>query len=132
MGASNWEGLAIPKPPPRWKDKAKKLAEAQKAQRECYAQVDRRDSSCCRVCHKRVGGIGMLQAVHHHHLVYRSKGGDTDTANILSLCVACHQAVHDGLIRLTGNADTRSPIGVLNGVKLERNDESGWKVEGWR
>lgn len=132
MGASNWEGLAIPKPPPRWKDKAKKLAAEVKAQKECYAQVDRRDSFCCRVCRARVGGVGMLQAVHHHHLVYRSRGGDHDTANVVSLCVKCHSAVHNGEIRLSGNADERNHIGVLSGVKLERADDAGWKAEGWR
>lgn len=128
----DYSGFAIPKPTPRWKDKVKKLSDDKKAERECYAQVDRRDSHCCRVCRARVGGVGMLQAVHHHHLVYRSRGGAHDTKNVLSLCVKCHSAVHNGEIRLSGDADARSHIGVLNGVKLERGDEAGWKVEGWR
>lgn len=121
-----------PKPTPRWMEKAKKVADAKKAERECYAQVDRRDVHCCRVCRARVGGIGMLQAVHHHHLVYRSKGGDHDTSNVVSLCVKCHHAVHNGEIRLSGNADERNSVGILSGVKLERGTDSGWKVEGWR
>ncbi len=128
----DYSAFAIPKPAPRWKDKAKKLADDKKAERECYAQVDRRDSHCCRVCRARVGGVGMLQAVHHHHLVYRSRGGAHDTKNVVSLCVKCHSAVHNGEIRLSGDADSRNHIGVLNGVKLERGHESGWKVEGWR
>jgi 5-methylcytosine-specific restriction endonuclease McrA len=132
MGASNYSGLAIPKPPPRWMAKAKKVAEDKKAERECYAQVDRRDSHCCRVCRKRVGGIGMLAAVHHHHIVYRSKGGDHDTSNVVSLCVTCHGAVHNGEIRLTGDADARNSIGVLCGLTLERAGDGGWLVEGHR
>lgn len=128
----DYSQLAIPKPEPRWKTKAKKVAQEAKAQKECYAHVDRRDSHCCRVCRARVGGVGMLQAVHHHHLVYRSRGGDHDTKNVLSLCVKCHSAVHHGEIRLSGDADVRNSIGVLCGIKLERAGESGWIVEDWR
>lgn len=132
MGASNWDGLAIPKPKPRWLDKAKKVNDEKKAERECYALVDRRDSHCCRVCRARVGGVGMLQAVHHHHLQYRSRGGAHETANVVSLCVKCHHAVHNGDMRISGDADARNSVGVLCGIKLERAAESGWKVEGWR
>jgi hypothetical protein len=132
MGASNFQGLAIPKPEPRWKAKAKQAADNTRLLKLCYADVDRRDGHGCRVCHKRVGGIGMLYAAHHHHLVYRSKGGAHERANVVTLCVRCHQAVHDGEIRLTGDADARDPVGVLCGVKLERAADSGWIVEGWR
>lgn len=124
---------AVPKPKPRWMEKAEKQADAKKAERECYAAVDRRDEHCCRVCGKRVGGIGILSAVHHHHLVYRSRGGEHTTANVISLCVKCHHAQHNGEIRLSGDADARSRAGVLNGVQLERPAEtkSGWKSERW-
>lgn len=129
MGASNYTGLAIPKPAPRWKTKAKQAAENTRAIKACYAEVDKRDSYCCRVCHRRVGGIGMLYAAHHHHLVYRSAGGTHESRNVITLCVACHQAVHDADIRLSGNADERNSIGVLSGVLLERATDAGWKVE---
>ena len=132
MGASNFAGLAIPKPEPRWQAKARRVADDAKAQKACYAAVDKRDVRCCRVCRKRVGGIGMLDAAHHHHLVYRSQGGGHETANVVSLCVRCHQAIHDGEIRLSGDADLRNPIGVLVGLTLERASESGWTVEGCR
>lgn len=130
--AIDYSRLAIPKPTPRWMEKAKKVAASKKAERECYAAVDKRDGHCCRVCHARVGGIGMLQAVHHHHLVYRSRGGGHDTNNVISLCVKCHGAVHNGEMQLSGDANARNSIGVLNGVKLERLTEAGWRVEGWR
>lgn len=132
MGASNWQGLAIPKPTPRYLEKAKKVAAARKAERECYAQVDTRDSHCCRVCRKRVGGVGILQAAHHHHILYRSKGGEHDPAQVCLLCVACHSAIHNGELRLTGDANARNSIGVLCGLTLEQADESGWKVLGQR
>ena len=130
--AIDYTRLAIPKPQPRWMEKAKKVAANKKAEKDCYAQVDRRDGHCCRVCHARVGGVGMLAAVHHHHLVYRSLGGKHETSNVLSLCVKCHDLVHRGEIQLSGNADERNSIGVLSGVKLEKAGESGWQVVGWR
>lgn len=117
---------------PRFVAKAKRLADSRKAERDCYAQVDRRDGDSCRVCFKRVGGLSLVTAREHHHLIPRSRGGSHTTDNVISLCKGCHQAEHASEIRLSGNADTRSQVGVLNGVKLERNDESGWKVEGWR
>ena len=132
MGASNYPGLAIPKPEPRWKAKARQAADDAREQNACYTAVDRRDAYACRVCHNHVVGVGMLNAVHHHHLVYRSKGGVHATANVVTLCVRCHQAVHDGEVRLSGDANQRNSIGVLSGVRLERAGESGWRVEGWR
>lgn len=130
----DYSRLAIPKPRPRFLEKAEKVAADKKAERECYAQVDRRDSNCCRVCRKRVGGIGMLEARHRHHLIPRSlsKAEKWETRNVVTLCPRCHHAEHSAEIRLSGDADQRSQIGVLNGVKLERAAESGWKVEGWR
>lgn len=124
---------ACPKPKPRWMVKEEKQAADRTLERQCYAAVDRRDEHCCRVCGKRVGGIGILAAVHHHHLVYRSKGGEHSTKNVLSLCVKCHHAQHNGEIRLSGDADARSQTGTLNGVMLERPAEtlSGWKTERW-
>lgn len=124
---------ACPKPPPRWMAKAQKVADAKKQERECYAAVDRRDEHCCRVCGKRVGGLGLLTRVEHHHLVYRSKGGEHTTRNVLSLCVQCHHAQHQGEIRLSGNADSRNHAGVLDGVQMERPAEtaSGWETVRW-
>lgn len=132
MGASNFPGLSLPKPEPRWKQKAQQAADNTRLLKACYAEVDRRDGHCCRVCHKRVGGIGMLYAAHHHHLVYRSKGGEHDPANVVTLCVACHQGVHDGLLRLTGDADARSLVGVLCGLTLWHPNDSDWQAVGSR
>lgn len=119
-----------PKPSPRWLERAKRKAEDTRRLKACYAAVDARDGHRCRVCRHPVGGIGMLEARHRHHLVYRSKGGDHDPANVLTVCVKCHRAIHDAEIRLTGNANTRAAeSGRLCGVQLERFTEGGWKVE---
>lgn len=122
---------AAPKPAPRWLEKAQRRADEARAIKACYAQVDRRDGPHCRVCGRRVGGLGMLEARHHHHLVYRSRGGEHLTRNVLSLCRPCHAAVHDSEVRLSGDADaTRLEDGRLGGVLVERWTESGWIATG--
>lgn len=122
----------VPKPAPRWLDKAKKKAEEAKAIKACYAAVDARDGKQCRVCQARVGGVGLLDRTHHHHLVYRSRGGQHDPSNLVSLCPPCHTALHNGEIALSGDANARAAeTGRLCGVKLERYTDAGWRVERW-
>lgn len=120
---------AVPKPTPRWVDKAKKRAEESRVMKDAFRAVSSRDGYCCRVCRRAVGAIGLLEAGHHHHLQYRSTGGRHDTDNLVLLCVRCHQAVHDAEIRLSGDANLRSPEGTLCGVVLERYSEGGWRKE---
>ena len=118
----------VPKPAPRWIEKAQRRAEEARQMREVYAQVNARDGHCCRICRRKVGGVGMLEAGHHHHLQYRSKGGTHTSANVILLCRGHHQAVHDAAIRLSGDADLRSAeTGTLCGVRLEVWDD-GWRV----
>lgn len=136
MGASNWPGLAIPKPEPRWKSKDRKVKDEAKTIKEIYALVDKRDQHCCRICRKRVGGVGLLYAVHHHHLVSRSvapKAIKHTTANVCSLCNDCHDKVENsGLLKIHGDADARDPIGVLCGLTVEKAVDGGWEVVGQR
>lgn len=132
MSASSSPDLKYAKPEPRWKAKRALAAIEAKLQRDCYLAVDRRDGPRCRVCKAHVGGLGTLKARHHHHLIYRSKGGAHEQQSVLSLCVACHDAIHRlAVLRLTGDANLRSPhTGALCGVKIERVTESGWCVTG--
>lgn len=132
MGASNWQGLAIPKPTPRHELKRAKVTAEKKAERECYALVDRRDDHCCRICRKRVGGIGMLEAAHHHHITPRSRGGQHDLHTVVLLCVEHHHAIHNGDLKLEGDANARNSQGQLCGLTLIENAEAGWKVIGHR
>jgi len=47
-------------------------------------------------------------AVHVHHVVYRSRGGGDDPANLTSLCAAHHlRGVHRGYLRVRGQAPDR-------------------------
>lgn len=55
--------------------------------------VDIRDGGLCRSCQRKAG-------VHHHHLAYRSRGGEDTTQNLVLLCEICHRAIHDGKLQL--------------------------------
>jgi len=118
----------------RFLRKAKRLAEQKAREREVHQQVDTRDRLCCRVCghYSSPMAVGVLERSHRHHLVYRSAGGETTTANLLTLCAKCHSGVHEATLRLEGNADLRAAeSGKLSGVKVERLTETGWKIERW-
>ena len=125
---------AVPKPPSRYHDRAEKQAQKVAEERRVYALVTNRDDHCCRVCGKFCNprAMGLLAKAHHHHLVYRSRGGETTITNVLLLCPKCHAEEHDGRLRLSGDAELRDPVtGRLAGVKVERPSEEGWLVIGW-
>jgi 5-methylcytosine-specific restriction endonuclease McrA len=125
---------ACPKPTTRYQSKAEKAKTVAAQERETWAAVDARDGCCCRVCGTFCSprAIGTLHAPHRHHLVYRSAGGNTTTANLATLCAKCHDAEHRHELRLSGDADARNEMGRLAGIKVERVTESGWQTEGWR
>lgn len=62
------------------------------------ATVRERDGHRCRVC-------GSRDRVEVHHIVYRSRGGDHSTGNLVCLCAGCHGRVHAGRLVLVGDAD---------------------------
>jgi hypothetical protein len=103
--------------------------------RACYRLVDARDGGQCRVCKKRASPTAttLLERMHRHHMVYRSRGGTHEPENVLSVCSGCHDAIHVRLdLRVEGDANARDAItGKLAGVKVERYTEQGWKVEKW-
>ena len=97
-----------------------------------YRAVDDRDHGYCRVCLTYTTGESLLapNGRHHHHLVYRSRGGTDTTENVLTLCRVCHQQVHDGLMKLSGNANDRDEWG-RGCLQRMKPSESGWVVVGW-
>lgn len=127
----SYDGLKFPKPPSRFSEKQRKRAEEAREMREVYAKVTARDHSACRVCGRFQSprAVGMLERLHHHHVQYRSQGGPTTTANVVCLCSACHAAIHDANLRVTGDADLRDAHGYLCGLVIERRTESGWQTE---
>ena len=60
--------------------------------------VERRDRGC------RVPGC-RGRFVEVHHIVHWLEGGDTDTANLISLCPFHHRLHHQGVLGIAGNAD---------------------------
>jgi 5-methylcytosine-specific restriction endonuclease McrA len=78
-------------------------AAANRVKRAAYArvcrEVDARDGDVCRVCRCLV-----LRGRHHHHIVFRSRGGKDTVSNLIVVCAWCHGAIHQQRIRVTGTA----------------------------
>lgn len=53
----------------------------------CYI----RDHWKCQHCHDR-------NALHPHHVIYKSQQGPDTLDNLLTLCAQCHAAHHDGFL----------------------------------
>jgi 5-methylcytosine-specific restriction endonuclease McrA len=121
---------ACPKPRSRFLDKLEKAESKAVNAREVYAAVDARDGWCCRVCGKfsNVRAVGVLHKGHHHHIVYRSAGGQDETSNLCLLCPRCHDEEHAHRLRISGDADERDVMGKLCGLTIEVERESGWTV----
>jgi 5-methylcytosine-specific restriction endonuclease McrA len=52
-------------------------------------QVLRRDSWRCQLC-------GAMSNVEVHHKEFRSHSGDDSEENLITVCAACHAALHRG------------------------------------
>ena len=122
---------ACPKPPTRYQAKAETAKTMAAHEREVWRAVDARDHCWCRICAHFCSprAIGTLSRAQRHHIVYRSAGGETTTANLVTLCARCHDAEHRHELRLSGDADWRDERGRLAGVRVERPTEAGWTVE---
>ncbi len=44
-------------------------------------------------------------AQHCHHVIFRSRGGQTRLENEVAVCTRCHGLIHAGLLRVRGNAN---------------------------
>ena len=88
--------------------RATKRRRQQTADAAVYAAVDARDG-----CRSRLSGI--VGAIEHHHIVYRSLGGKTTTANVISLTPSEHELVHAKriVIRPQTEAGADGPCGFL-------------------
>jgi 5-methylcytosine-specific restriction endonuclease McrA len=58
-----------------------------RAYEELHRQVLRRDSWRCQSC-------GAMSNLEVHHQEFRSHSGDDSEQNLITLCTACHAAVH--------------------------------------
>ena len=89
--------MLYPKPPSRALERKERTRDKARLRRIIWADVSKRDGYKCRHC-------GDRQGLHHHHLLFRSKGGNDTSRNLLLLCAVCHADVHG--YRLTVKATT--------------------------
>lgn len=118
---------------PAQRHEAKDRRKAQKAaeQRECYAAVDARDQSVCRVTgiFLVLGHADPHKRKERHHMNPRSLGGEHDTRNVITISAFLHTLIHAGKRHLSGDADARDPSGSLCGVQYDVLTDAGWKTE---
>ena len=86
-------------------EKRSRLVLTPKEYKELCHRVMTRDGWKCRVCKRR-------QALHCHHIVFRSHGGDDAEWNLLTICNNCHDAVHNRFVIIlpTGSDDRKADI----------------------
>jgi 5-methylcytosine-specific restriction endonuclease McrA len=86
---------------------SKRTAAKNRAKRSNYAavcrEVDARDGDRCRVC-----GCLTLRGRHHHHLIFRSRGGKDVPSNLIVVCAWCHDDIHQQRMRVSGTATNLS------------------------
>jgi 5-methylcytosine-specific restriction endonuclease McrA len=115
------------------KRKAKSAAQrkAKEAKRQAWIKlrmlVHERDKGMCRCCFKPVKfASGDWEQAHPHHVVYRSAGGTDDTANVVTLCMLCHNMEHGHVLEISGNADA-----LLSFVRYKFTDAGREVVRQW-
>lgn len=98
MGASsNWPGLAIPKPEPRKRSKARKKRQFAKARKAALAETYNRDGGRCVRCRRPLylnpsdEGADWFNVANINEKRPRSLGGDPlDSKGQNTLCAGCH------------------------------------------
>lgn len=106
---------------PKARTKRSRLVLPPKEYKAVCTKVHQRDKWRCAVpqCRRR-------SALHAHHILYRSHGGDDADWNLITLCDTCHRAVHDRWMilvdKVTGEHDG---INANTGVRFIF-------LQGWR
>lgn len=97
MSASNFPGLAIPKPEPRKRTKARRKRQFAKARKTCRAARYLKDGGRCVRCKKPLylnpsdEGADWFNVANINEKKPRSLGGSaTDVENANTLCAGCH------------------------------------------
>jgi 5-methylcytosine-specific restriction endonuclease McrA len=77
-------------------------------------QMYRRDNWHCRHCN-------CSSSLTPHHVIYQSAGGVDTLDNLLTLCLKCHNDVHEGRLRIEILRRTTNNLVV-----------KFWKLKGWK
>jgi 5-methylcytosine-specific restriction endonuclease McrA len=98
---------SLQKPISRAVEKRQKRSMKLQIERVVYRAVDQRDQYRCRECGARCSpsAASLLDRAHRHHIIFRSAGGETTTANVLTLCSEAHADVHAHRLHITGDAN---------------------------
>ncbi|MBT8467508.1 MAG: HNH endonuclease [Deltaproteobacteria bacterium] len=80
-------------------------------------RIRARDDGHCQSC-------GAVIHLHVHHVVFRSQGGKTEAANLLTVCARCHAMIHTGLLHV--RADGKGGYYFLggDGMPVERSQRA--------
>lgn len=107
-------GLAFPKPSKAARLRGELTAKMKQARAltALYKAVYARDHYRCVVCraHVEPNGLNELTRAHPHHIIFRSHGGNHTSGNVCTVCSVCHAEVHEGRLRISGNADKQLTI----------------------
>lgn len=57
---------------------------------ELRTQILRRDGWKCQAC-------GSLRQLQVHHKQFRSRSGEDQDDNLITLCASCHERIHEGV-----------------------------------
>jgi hypothetical protein len=73
--------------------------------------VDARDKGRCRCCGRRgrLDATSVLDRLHRHHVIYRSRQGAESASNKVTLCALCHAAEHAKQLWIVGT-DANGPL----------------------
>lgn len=101
------------KPAPRAVDRRAEARAKERAWQQVRTEVKFRESGRCRLCPEK--GVDV------HHVTYRSRGGKHETQNTVLLCRRHHQEVHDGIVKLAGNASGPAGLRVARWSDVEKD-----------
>lgn len=95
MRASSAPALKFPKPIPRVLERKAEIRARTMAALKARTQVWVRAMGKCEKCGRRAErSVDSLRAGNVHHVVYRSRGGKDDPANLILTCRECHRDIH--------------------------------------
>lgn len=94
----------------------KRTAKQEYIYRKHKLEMYKRDGWACKHCNSR-------SELTPHHIVHQSQLGSDDLDNLLTLCVRCHNAVHDGFLKVWFSMSSIL-VGKVKVIKFKR-------LKGW-
>lgn len=65
-----------------------------------------RDNYTCQQCKGKLKDV----RVEVHHIIFRSNGGSDEQENLITLCIKCHDNVHNGSVKLKLNGKSKGQL----------------------